>query len=87
MTKYKIEYTNKALKKLKNLDFKAKVDITKAIENIPNGDIKSMQGYSDGRKRLRIGKYRVIYKVDVDNKVQILLVLDIGSRGDIYKRN
>lgn len=26
------------------------------------GDIKIMQGYSDGRKRLRIGKYRVIYQ-------------------------
>lgn len=87
MTKYKIEYTNKSLKKLKNLDFKAKVDITRAIENIPNGDIKLMKGYSDGRKRLRVGKYRIIYKLDVDNKVQILLVLDIGSRGDIYKRN
>ncbi|MFI3231668.1 MAG: type II toxin-antitoxin system RelE/ParE family toxin [bacterium] len=86
MTVYKIEYTNKSIKNLKKLDIKAKTDIIKAIENIPNGDIKAMKGYSDGRKRLRVGKYRVIYSIDNTNKLQILLVIDVGSRGDIYKR-
>ena len=51
----------------------------------PEGDIKAMQGYKDGRMRLRVGKYRVIYHYDVDNELKILYIIDIGSRGDVYK--
>ena len=44
-----------------------------------------MQGYTDGRKRLRLGSWRIIYKYTAENEVEILLVIDIGNRGDIYK--
>lgn len=44
-----------------------------------------MSGYKDGRYRLRVGKYRVIYKYETENALEILDVMDIGSRGDIYK--
>jgi len=44
-------------------------------------DIKALQG-RDGF-RLRVGKWRVIYHKD-DNAMTILVV-DAGSRGDIYK--
>lgn len=44
-------------------------------------DIKALQG-RDGF-RLRVGKWRVIYHRD-DNAM-IILVVDAGSRGDIYK--
>ena len=43
------------------------------------------QGYDDGRMRLRVGKYRIIYRYDIDNQLKILYIIDIGSRGDIYK--
>ncbi len=33
---------------------------------------------------LRIGKYRAIFKID--KNIITILVLDIGSRGDIYKK-
>ncbi|MDE6620990.1 MAG: type II toxin-antitoxin system RelE/ParE family toxin [Lachnospiraceae bacterium] len=46
---------------------------------------KPMQGYKDGRKRLRVGKYRVIYRYKIDREIEILLIMEIGSRGDIYK--
>lgn len=51
----------------------------------PEGDIKILQGYDDGRMRLRVGKYRIIYRYDIDNQLKILYIIDIGSRGDIYK--
>ena len=51
----------------------------------PVGDIKIMQGYSDGRKQLRVGSWRVIYRNESDGTVEIILVIDIGNRGDIYK--
>ena len=44
-----------------------------------------MQGYHDGRNRIRIGKCRVIYKFWFENSLEILHIIDIGSRGDIYK--
>ena len=51
----------------------------------PKGDIKLMQGYKDGRYRLRVGKYRVIYRYDREEHIYILYIMDIGSRGDICK--
>ncbi|MEG2286157.1 MAG: type II toxin-antitoxin system RelE/ParE family toxin [Eubacterium sp.] len=47
----------------------------------PEGDIKQMKGYKDSTCRLRIGKYRIIYRYIQDT----LCVEDINSRGDIYK--
>ena len=46
-------------------------------------DIKQMQGVSAETYRLRLGKYRAIYRLY--NDVLVIFVLDIGSRGDIYK--
>ena len=54
--------------------------------NPPKGDIKIIQGYNDNRQRLRIGKYRIIYKYVTDNTIEILHIMNIDSRGDIYKR-
>lgn len=64
----KIEYAKKASKYIESLDKptkqRIKVGIEGLTENPPKGDIKTMQGYSDGRKRLRIGRYRIIYNYD-----------------------
>ncbi len=84
----KIEYSKKAVKFIQSLDRPAKQRIKAGIEGLvkspPEGDIKLMQGFDDGRKRLRIGKYRVIYKY-IKDELEILYIMDIGSRGDIYK--
>lgn len=84
-----IRYSKASLKFLSKLDKKSVTRIREAVElltlNPPKGDIKVMQGYTDGRKRLRVGSRRIIYKYGIDNKVEILDVLEIGNRGDIYK--
>lgn len=55
----------KAAKYISTLDKPTKQRIKVGIEGLteipPKGDIKTLQGYSDNRKRLRIGKYRIIY--------------------------
>ena len=51
----------------------------------PQGDIKPMEGKPDGRFRLRVGGYRVIYRYDVDGVMTVLYIMDVGPRGDIYK--
>ena len=79
-----IRYSKSSLKFLAKSN-QATVDRIKlSIEGLthtpPEGDIKMMKGYSDGRQRLRVGKYRIIF-----NQSEIVLIIDIGSRGDIYK--
>lgn len=84
-----INYSKKALKFLKSLDKKSVDRIRSAINGLtqvpPIGDIKSMQGSSDGKMRLRVGTWRVIYKYGINQEVEVLFILEIGNRGDIYK--
>ena len=84
-----IRYDKAAVKFLQELPQKLRDSIREAIKGLtqkpPKGDIKPMQGYKDGRHRLRVGKYRVIYRYTKDGEVEILIVMEIGSRGDIYK--
>lgn len=84
-----IRYDKVALKYLKGLPKNLRESIRSAIKGLtqkpPKGDIKQMQGYKDGRQRLRVGKYRVIYRYTKEGKLDILIVMEIGSRGDIYK--
>ena len=58
--------------------------IIRAIEKLPSGDVKKMQGSKKTSKpifRLRIGKYRVLFAMDEEN----IHIYEIDSRGDIYK--
>lgn len=89
MNETKIRYSKDALKFLSKLDKKSVFRIREAITgltvNPPVGDIKTMQGYNDGRKRLRIGSWRIIYRHENGETIEIIFVIDIGNRGDIYK--
>ena len=84
-----VRYSKDSLKFLAKLDKKSVDRIRSAINGLtskpPVGDIKPLQGYADGRNRLRLGSWRIIYKYGVENTIEILFVLDIGNRGDIYK--
>lgn len=84
-----VKYSKSALKFLAKADKSTVTRIKAAIQGLthtpPEGDIKTMQGYSDGRQRLRVGKYRVVFKYTVDNEIEIVYIINIGSRGDIYK--
>jgi mRNA interferase RelE/StbE len=74
-------YSKQAAKVLNGMEAPTQQRIRQGIEKIPDGDIKPLQGYTDGRKRLRIGKYRIVFNIEGE----ILRIMDIGSRGDIYK--
>jgi mRNA interferase RelE/StbE len=84
-----IEYSRKAAKYLETLDRPTKQRIKAGIEGLtatpPKGDIKPLQGFSDERKRLRVGKYRIIYNYLPGGELTVLYIIKIDSRGDIYK--
>lgn len=84
-----IQYEKAAVKYLKGLQKPQRDLILDAIEKLTHkpaeGDIKKMSGYKDGRYRLRVGKYRIIYKYLTNNEIEVLCIMDVGSHGDIYK--
>ena len=61
--KYNIKYEKGCLKYLKRLDKKTQLRILKAINQLPLGDVKKLQGNTEDY-RLRVGKYRIIFSKD-----------------------
>lgn len=84
---HQLRYRKAALKALMKLPTDARQRIQEALRQLVADvdttrlDIKALQGREGFR--LRVGKWRVIYHRD-DNAM-IILVVDAGSRGDIYK--
>lgn len=85
----RVVYSRVAVKAINSFDKSIKQRIKTGIEGLlevpPKGDIKQMQGINPPVSRLRIGKYRVLYEYTNLNDEEVLMIKDIGSRGDIYK--
>lgn len=79
----KIIIEKRAEKFIRSLPASEGQRILKAIYKLPSGDVKKMKGHSD-LMRLRVGDYRIIYTIDNGNLT--IIVIDIGSRGQIYNR-
>lgn len=81
---YRIVIKKKAKKFIDKLPMPEKKRVVAAIEQLPNGeDIKQLKGH-EGILRLRVGDYRIIYTVD--HGELIVMVIDVGNRGQIYNR-
>lgn len=90
-----IKFRKKALKFLEKADTEDVENIREKINQIVIAieelgiipftelDIKKMKGDWEGFYRLRIGKNRIIFTVDIDSKD--IEIFTIGARGDIYK--
>lgn len=82
--RYQIVLEKPAQKFLKRLNRTDKERILRAIYKLPEGEnIKRLKGHQD-LLRLRVGDYRVIYTVN--NGKLVVCMVDIGNRGDVYKR-
>lgn len=85
---YKIRFSKDAGKYLKKLDNKTKERIKKSLLILSRNpydrslDIKKLAGFKDSY-RLRIGKYRALYKIFKNELV--IFIFELDSRGDVYK--
>ncbi len=78
----KITYLKNAYKSLADYEKGTRKRIIEAIEKIPQGDIKRLQGEKyPPLYRLRVGKYRIIYHIEKED----IVIVKIDTRGDIYK--
>lgn len=86
--KYKVEFTQRALKDLKKLDRHTAALILgwirKNLEGCENPRLygKGLTANRSGQWRYRVGDYRLLAEIE-DNKITIL-ILNIGHRRDIY---
>ena len=78
---YEVMYSRVAEKYLDKLQPATQKRIMDAIDKLPEGDVKKLQG-RDGY-RLTIGGFRVLFDYIGDNTIDVLL---IGPRGDVYKK-
>jgi mRNA interferase RelE/StbE len=84
---YRIEFAPKAERDFKALDGSIRRRMARRIQSLadnpyPQG-IKKLEG-EDELYRLRVGDYRVLYQVQRQRVV--ILVVGIGHRRDIYRR-
>ncbi len=78
-----LEYSKKSLKYLKKLEASVRSAILDAIDELPDkGDVRKMRGrVIQNLFRLRVGRYRVLFIREGDT----IKILDVDTRGDIYK--
>lgn len=79
---YKIKYEKDCLKYLKKLDRNTQIRILNAINQLPSGDVKKLQG-NTGDYRLRVGSYRIVFSKDDENL--IIIVIEIAPRGETIR--
>jgi len=81
-----IHISNTAEQDLKKLPPQEQIRIRNGIDTLENGpyqrNTKQLEGGIDWS--LRVGKRRVIFRVDKKNGV--IVITAVGARGDIYKK-
>ena len=86
MIRYTVSFQPKAKKALISASSTDRLRITAAIELLRENPLPPKALKLKGRDgyRIRVGKYRIIYSFNGNELV--IIVLDIGSRRDIYLR-
>jgi len=85
---YRIEFLGSALKQLRALPRDIQRRIARRIDALAEDPRPTasqlLRGSLKGRRRLRVGDYRVIYTVEEDELV--VAVISVGHRSVIYDR-
>ena len=83
---YSIAFTPQARKEFGALDGQVRERILKALARLAAGPRKAsnVKVLSDGGFRLRVGDYRVLY--EVQDEIMIVLVLKAAHRREVYRR-
>jgi mRNA interferase RelE/StbE len=78
-----ISFAKAGRKYLARCNRRTRAAIVGAIEGLPKkGDIRTLKGRSiKNAYRLRVGRYRIVYIWEKDE----IKILDIDTRGDVYK--
>ena len=86
---YELFIEHDPLKYLERLRRKDAAGIDRDLSELARDPLKkagvvAMKGQVKGELRMRCGKYRVIFRKD--DEARLIVVTEIGSRGDVYKK-
>jgi len=85
---YLVHYLPDAIKELSSLDkpiqriIKEKVDLLARDPDCLKNTIKALKGEYAGKYRLRVGAYRVIYRIQ--HEIITITIVRIGHRKEVY---
>lgn len=86
MTSYRLDVSATAERQIRKLERSDQIRVLRAMKQLaddprPRG-CRKLQGYED-IFRIRVGTFRVIYSVETDRLV--VIILKVGNRRDIYR--
>lgn len=80
---YEVQFSPRARKDFMEMDRQTKERIKEAVEGIPlKGDIKKLRGF-EGRFRLRVGDWRILYSLY--KKERKVVITEILPRKEAYR--
>jgi mRNA interferase RelE/StbE len=82
---YSIQIKASAAKVLRRLSKETRLRLVSAIDRLANEPLAgaALKGEFSGLRRLRVGRYRVVY--EVQNEQLVVLVVRVGHRKEIYR--
>ena len=81
----RISYSKAAIKFLQQQEKRVVQRIREAVQRLPEGDIEPMQRAKDEFRQRVVGS-RLVFKYKYKKAKIGIMVLTIGSRGDVYKK-
>lgn len=81
-----MKFSDQVIAVLKELHPGVRRDIRRALDDVNNGKKRDVRALSDplvGFWRLRVGKYRVVFRLDEDDEV---VAEYLGPRESVYRR-
>ena len=82
--KFKVITSDRAAKEIKKLEKKDRVRIYKEIQKLEDPFSLDIKKIEDHIYRIRVGKFRIIIKIDFENR--IVWVAKVDKRGRVYDR-
>ena len=85
---YRVNYLEEAIKELSHLDkpiqriIKEKIDLLAKNPEVLKNNIKALKGEYSGKYRLRVGQYRIVYRLE--HEVITIAIVRIGHRKEVY---
>jgi mRNA interferase RelE/StbE len=80
---FHVEFSNQATKFIRNLQTNIKERIKEKFREVAEDPFRFLEHYEGELYKLRIGDYRALMDIDVQNKILWVRVFD--KRGRIYK--